>query len=204
MSHPHYLDDLAHFVGSNRLDDLHCIFLASQKRLCEVQCLFHCCLARHWRFVRVDNGLHNGRPLVRQGFAEDAFRFLRALDSKASCPAGGCDIAKSIGSSSTPNSGLPSRIICSHLIWPSTLFLMTITHTCSLYFTRVAISPISMSGRVAYDADHLPSGVCYGRADAYGKPLAIVASEPDTRIAWFPGYPHVEQSMWQSCRCLKK
>src|SRR6185312_8362937 len=52
--------------------------------------------------------------------------------------------AKSMGWSSTPNSGFPSNTICSHLIWPSALFLITITFTFRWYFTRVASSPISM------------------------------------------------------------
>ena len=63
--------------------------------------------------------------------------------------------------------GLPSSTICSHLICPSALFLMTITFTGSLYFTSVAISPISMvKPAVADDADHLAAGVGDRRADA--------------------------------------
>ena len=44
--------------------------------------------------------------------------------------------AKSIGCSSQPYSGLPRNTICSHLIWPSVLFLMTTIFTSSLYFAR--------------------------------------------------------------------
>ena len=51
---------------------------------------------------------------------------------------------KSIGSSDTPYSGLPRNTICSHLIIPSTLFLMITTLIGSRYFTAVANSPISI------------------------------------------------------------
>jgi hypothetical protein len=52
--------------------------------------------------------------------------------------------AKSIGCSSHPYSGLPRKTICSHLICPSELFLMTTTLTGRSYFTQVANSAISM------------------------------------------------------------
>ena len=52
--------------------------------------------------------------------------------------------AKSIGCSSQTYSGLPRNTICSHLIWPSVLFLITITLMGSRYFTAVANSPISI------------------------------------------------------------
>ena len=63
---------------------------------------------------------------------------------KPAAPQARATAAKSIGCRSTPNSGLPSNTICSHLICPSALFLMTITFTGRLYFTSVASSPISI------------------------------------------------------------
>src|SRR5882672_5258593 len=44
-------------------------------------------------------------------------------------PHASATIAKSIGCRSQPYSGLPRKTICSHLIWPSVLFLMTTTFT---------------------------------------------------------------------------
>ena len=53
-------------------------------------------------------------------------------------------IAKSIGCKSQTYSGLPRKTICSHLIWPKVLFLMTTILIGSLYLTAVASSPISI------------------------------------------------------------
>ena len=52
--------------------------------------------------------------------------------------------AKSIGCRSQANSGLPRNTICSHLIWPSVLFLMMTILIGRPYFTAVANSPISI------------------------------------------------------------
>ena len=43
-----------------------------------------------------------------------------------------------------PYSGLPRKTICSHLIWPSVLFLMMTTLIGSLCLTAVTNSPISI------------------------------------------------------------
>ena len=59
-------------------------------------------------------------------------------------PQASANLTKSIGSSETPYSGLPRNTICSHLIIPSMLFLMTTTFIGSRYFTAVANSPISI------------------------------------------------------------
>ncbi len=52
--------------------------------------------------------------------------------------------AKSIGCSSQPYSGCPRNTICSHLIMPSVLFLITTIFTGSWYLTQVASSAISI------------------------------------------------------------
>ena len=52
--------------------------------------------------------------------------------------------AKSIGCSSQPYSGLPRKTICSHLIMPSVLFLITTTLMGSSYLTAVASSAMSI------------------------------------------------------------
>ena len=59
-------------------------------------------------------------------------------------PQARANAAKSIGCSSQPYSGLPRNTICSHLIWPSVLFLTMKTLTGSRYFTHVANSAISI------------------------------------------------------------
>src|SRR5256714_5026556 len=46
--------------------------------------------------------------------------------------------------SSQPYSGLPRKTICSHLIWPSVLFLMITTTIGKLYLTAVRNSPINI------------------------------------------------------------
>src|SRR5437763_10420652 len=45
---------------------------------------------------------------------------------------------------SQPHSGLPGKTICSHLIWPSELFLTMTTTIGSRYLQAVANSPISI------------------------------------------------------------
>ena len=80
--------------------------------------------------------------------------------------------AKSIGCRSIPNSGLASSTICSHLICPSSLFLMTITLTGSLYFTSVAISPISMVKPPSPDhADYLPARIGHRSSNRVREPV---------------------------------
>src|SRR6185312_11667814 len=53
---------------------------------------------------------------------------------KACTPKPRAMAAKSIGCRSQTYSGLPRKTICSHLIWPSELFLITTILTSSLYF----------------------------------------------------------------------
>jgi hypothetical protein len=53
-------------------------------------------------------------------------------------------LTKSTGAKSTPYSGLPRKIICSHLMSPSALFLNTISLTGSSCCMSVARSPICM------------------------------------------------------------
>src|SRR5262245_9789808 len=74
-------------------------------------------------------------------------------------------IAKSIGCSSQPYSGLPRKTICSHLIWPRLSFLTTTTLTGSAYFTHVAISAISIGKTVADEGDDLSVGIGDLRSD---------------------------------------
>src|SRR5438132_7343377 len=92
---------------------------------------------------------------------------------KAPAPQARATAAKSMGCSSTPNSGLPSMTICSHLICPRALFLMMITLTGSWYFTRVAISPIIMvKTAVAAESHYLPSRKSDGRPHRIGQAVA--------------------------------
>src|SRR5215813_6279496 len=67
--------------------------------------------------------------------------------------------AKLMGCKSHPYSGLPRNTICSHLICPSELFLMTKTFTGSLYFTHVANSSITDKRK------GLPVRICDLRSD---------------------------------------
>src|SRR5207249_3686670 len=90
-------------------------------------------------------------------------------------------IAKSIGCRSHPYSGLPRNTICSHLIIPSELFLITTTLTGSLYFTQVANSAMSIENPPSpTNATHCRSGYATCAAMAYGNPLAIEARLPDS------------------------
>src|SRR5215471_5335288 len=63
---------------------------------------------------------------------------------KPAPPQARANCAKSIGCRSHTYSGLPRNTICSHLIWPSVLFLTITTFTGSPYFTHVRNSPISI------------------------------------------------------------
>ena len=77
---------------------------------------------------------------------------------KPPAPQASAYFAKSIGCRSTPNSGLPSKTICSHLIWPSVLFLMTITLTGSLVLHECRdFAKHHRQAAVADDCDHLPA-----------------------------------------------
>src|SRR5947199_9429902 len=83
------------------------------------------------------------------------------------------NIAKSIGCRSHPYSGLPRNTICSHLIMPSALFLMTITFTGSLYLTHVANSAISIEKPPSpTNAPPCRTGKDPCPVTAYGKTLA--------------------------------
>src|SRR5437867_6129934 len=93
--------------------------------------------------------------------------------------------AKSIGCNSHPYSGLPRKTICSHLICPSVLFLMTNTFTGSLYLTHVANSAISMEKPPSpTNATDCRSGYAICAAIAYGNPGAIVARFPERECIW--------------------
>src|SRR5262247_287580 len=90
-----------------------------------------------------------------------------------------------MGCKSHPYSGLPRNTICSHLICPSELFLMTKTFTGSLYFTHVANSAINMEKPPSpTNATDCRSGYAICAAIAYGKPGAMVARFPDSECIW--------------------
>src|SRR6478672_9957326 len=96
-------------------------------------------------------------------------------------PQSSAKLAKSIGENSTPNSGFPRNPICSHLIIPKVLFLITITLIGRLYCTAVANSPISMVRPPSpTNATDCLSGKAICAAIAYGKPFAILDNVPDT------------------------
>ena len=79
---------------------------------------------------------------------------------KPRAPHASANLTKSIGCSSTPYSGLPRKTICSHLIWPSVLFLMMTTLTGSLYFTPVRkLGHQHREAAVADEGDALPVGI---------------------------------------------
>src|SRR5438067_13326883 len=59
-------------------------------------------------------------------------------------PQASANFTQSIGENSTANSGFPRNAICSHLIIPNVLFLITITLIGRLYCTAVANSPINI------------------------------------------------------------
>src|SRR5919205_2082101 len=96
-------------------------------------------------------------------------------------PQASANFTQSIGENSTPNPGFPRKAICSHLIIPRVLFLITITLIGSLYCTAVANSPISIVKPPSpTNAIDCLSGKAICAAIAYGKPQAIDANVPDT------------------------
>src|SRR4051794_30058131 len=60
------LDDLTDLVLHDRLDDFPAFFLASDQRFSKLHRLLGIDLPRQRRFVRIDNGLNDGRPAMGQ------------------------------------------------------------------------------------------------------------------------------------------
>src|SRR6058998_2614909 len=87
-------------------------------------------------------------------------------------PQASANFTQSIGENSTPNSGFPRNAICSHLIMPNVLFLITITLMGRLYCTAVANSPINIVNPASpTNATDCLSGNAICAAIAYGNHL---------------------------------
>src|SRR5215207_6468064 len=100
---------------------------------------------------------------------------------KPVAPHARANAAKPIGCSSHPYSGFPRNTICSHLIIPSELFLTMTTLIGSLYLTQFANSAINIEKPPSpTNATTWRSGYATCAAIAYGRPLAIDASVPES------------------------
>ena len=157
----HRSDHLADLVAEGVPSDLESLRLAAENRFGEVGRLLAgdrrpASAARAGRRrPRSSTGRAERTPLPRRSRNPAGSSIVMPMPPQASA-----NLTKSIGWSSTPYSGLPRKTICSHLIWPSMLFLMTTTLIGSSYLTAVANSRHQhREAAVADEGDDLPVGI---------------------------------------------
>src|SRR4051794_25883856 len=106
--------------------------------------------------------------------------------------------AKSMGCSSTPNCGLPSCTICSHLISPRTLFLITTTLTGSLLLhQRRDLAHQHCEAAIPDNADDLTPRIRHGCYDSVRQ--TIRHGREEARKGELPPVTHLDVASRPGC-----